>query len=182
MVKKECKHNNSDDVALFRNAVGETRPLSASQRHLPEKPKPKARNRPRSSNTVAPDNPYRSQRQPDESDLHDSLSFQRGLVTRRMMRDLRRGNYQLQAEIDLHGCTRDTAHQILLTFIESCSTRGLKCVRVVHGKGHGSGPDGPVLKLLVNKWLRNWLDINAFCPAQNRDGGSGALYVLLDNQ
>ncbi len=109
----------------------------------------------------------------------DELSFQRNSVSRKLMRELRRGKLAVQAELDLHGYTRADAHTELQDFIDECTDRNLRCVRVVHGKGLGSGPDGPVLKGAVNGWLRRWNEVRAFCPARTQDGGTGALYVLL---
>jgi DNA-nicking Smr family endonuclease len=50
---------------------------------------------------------------------------------------------------------------------------------VIHGKGRGSGPRGPVLKHVVNHWLRRMDDVAAFATARPVDGGTGAVYVLL---
>jgi DNA-nicking Smr family endonuclease len=109
----------------------------------------------------------------------EELIFQRPNVGRKVMRQLRRGNYSLQEEIDLHGLTADEAQVELHGFIKQCSIDGIRCVRVVHGKGLGSGPKGPVLKAGVNRWLTQWEEVAAFCSAQPRDGGTGAVYVLL---
>ena len=85
----------------------------------------------------------------------------------------------MQAEIDLHGMTTSEAQAALRDFMAECAADGLQCVRVVHGKGRGSGPRGPVLKTNVNRWLRRWAIVLAFCTALPRDGGTGAIYVLL---
>jgi len=95
------------------------------------------------------------------------------------MKELRRGKLPPQDYIDLHGLTSHAAHEILRDFILSSHRRGLRCVRVVHGKGISSGAKGPVLKAGVNAWLRHWDEVKAFCSAQDRDGGTGAVYVLL---
>ncbi len=114
-----------------------------------------------------------------ELETGDELSYRRPGVSAAVFRNLRRGQLAIKAEIDLHGMTSDQARQELRTFLaESVNTR-IQCVRVVHGKGLRSGPRGPVLKISVNRWLRQWDDVLAFVSAPARDGGTGAVYVLL---
>lgn len=95
------------------------------------------------------------------------------------MRKLARGGYSVQAEIDLHGMTVAEARERLSDFIEHSVLANNMCVRIVHGKGLGSGDRGPVLKSAVNRWLRRWDRVLAFVSARQVDGGTGAIYVLL---
>lgn len=95
------------------------------------------------------------------------------------MRKLARGNFAVQAEIDLHGMTVSEARPALREFIIESLYRGHTCVRVVHGKGLGSGERGPVLKSGVNGWLRRWDEVLAFVSTRQAHGGTGAIYVLL---
>ena len=95
------------------------------------------------------------------------------------MRKLARGGFAVQAEIDLHGMTIAEARPRLREFIENCSRNGRLCVRVVHGKGLGSGERGPVLKHAVNGWLKRWDAVLAFVSTRQAHGGTGAVYVLL---
>ncbi len=95
------------------------------------------------------------------------------------MRKLARGGYSVQTEIDLHGMTLDEARPRLADFIDYNAMQGNLCVRVVHGKGLGSGDRGPVLKNAVNRWLRKWDSVLAFTSTRQVDGGTGAIYVLL---
>ena len=95
------------------------------------------------------------------------------------MRQLARGKFAIQDEIDLHGMTIAEARPRLADFIENSVRTGRLCVRVVHGKGLGSGQRGPVLKNKVNHWLRQWDSVLAFVSARQVDGGTGAVYVLL---
>jgi len=67
----------------------------------------------------------------------------------------------------------------LNTFISEVRNRGLRCIRIIHGKGYGSSNQGPVIKPLVNQWLRKKAEILAFCSARPVDGGTGAVYVLV---
>jgi DNA-nicking Smr family endonuclease len=82
-------------------------------------------------------------------------------------------------ELDLHGMTVETAHKALTKFLADCCLMNRKCVRIIHGKGHGSDKKMPILKNKLNQWLRQHDDIIAFCSAQPNDGGTGAVYVLI---
>ena len=95
------------------------------------------------------------------------------------LRDLRRGRWVVQGELDLHGLTRDEARSSLAHFIALSLQQGRRCLRVIHGKGHGSPGRLPVLKHLSRGWLAQREDILAFCQARPHDGGEGALLVLL---
>lgn len=180
MDRKDGKHSNSDDAALFRESVGEIEPLKARSRHAGSGRKPTAR---------------AVQRRRDEREaLHESLTdvpdgidvatgeelrFRRPHITETTLRRLRRGKYAVQDELDLHGLKQDEARTHLREFIAMSIRKGFRCVRVIHGKGRGSGPRGPVLKHGVNNWLRSVDGVLAFCSAPDRDGGTGAVYVLL---
>ena len=182
MSTKEGKHNNSDDNSLFRELVGEVQPVNARDRHSARKrPKAKAVSRRRDERSVMAE-AIAEPAEPTDIETTDDMTFARPGVSRPRLRELRRGKLSLQAEIDLHGCTRDEAKVRLQEFIGECLHARLSCVRVVHGKGLGSGPGGPVLKTAVNGWLRKWDGVVAFCPARNCDGGTGALYVLLNTR
>ncbi len=109
----------------------------------------------------------------------DSLSFRRPEISDEVLRKLRRGHWSLQAQLDLHGLRRDQAREALGTFVQDCARRGLRCVRVVHGKGHGSPGREPVLKARVRRWLVQKQQVLAFVQARASDGGGGALMVLL---
>ena len=96
------------------------------------------------------------------------------------MRKLARGNFAVQGELDLHGMTVAEAKPALREFISESVYRGHSCVRVVHGKGLGSGERGPILKTKVNNWLRRWDEVLAFVSTRQVHGGTGAVYVLLE--
>jgi DNA-nicking Smr family endonuclease len=113
--------------------------------------------------------------------LAEEIGFRRRSVAERTFRDLKRGRFSIEDEIDLHGLRQDAAKQALQAFISECAARHLGCVRVVHGKGSRSGPDGPVLKASVQQWLAQWDAVLAFTSAIPRHGGTGAVYVLLRN-
>ena len=92
---------------------------------------------------------------------------------------LRRGRWVVQGDIDLHGMTTDEAHDALSDFLVDARTRGLRCVRVIHGKGLTSPNKEPVLKGKVRRWLAHWDDVLAYCEAPRHAGGGGAVVVLL---
>jgi DNA-nicking Smr family endonuclease len=141
--------------------------------------------------TRRPSATARQRRAADQATLEESLSdtsrdlgaddfaFRRPGVSERVFRELRRGRLRIDDEIDLHGMTRAEAKSALKGFIAESAERGLGCVRVVHGKGKRSGPEGPVLKTRVHDWLAQWNEVLAFASAQQKHGGGGAVYVLL---
>jgi DNA-nicking Smr family endonuclease len=122
----------------------------------------------------------------DEVDLEsllltdDGLSFRRPGVTADVVARLRRGQWAIQDQIDLHGLTREQAREALAAFVRGSQRQGRRCLRVVHGKGHGSPGRRPVLKARVQRWLAQCTEVLAFTQACGHEGGAGALIVLLD--
>lgn len=96
-----------------------------------------------------------------------------------VLRDLRRGRWVVEGEIDLHGLNRDEARQGLADFLADCLHLGKRCIRIVHGKGHGSPQKLSILRQLVRGWLAQRNEVLAYCQARPHDGGEGALMVLL---
>lgn len=120
---------------------------------------------------------------PDLLDLHleggDEAAWSRPGISLRALRDLRRGRWVVQAQLDLHGCNRHDARGQLAMFLGHCLTSDHRCVRIVHGKGLGSPGREPVLKRLVHGWLTQRDEVLAFCQARAAEGGAGAVIVLL---
>jgi DNA-nicking Smr family endonuclease len=108
-----------------------------------------------------------------------ALLFQRGGVRTQVIRRLRRGLIPIEDELDLHGLTQSAARDRLAEFLQNTRSAGIRCVRIIHGKGYRSGARGPILKIAVDLWLRRHLDVMAFSSARPIDGGTGAVYVLL---
>jgi DNA-nicking Smr family endonuclease len=96
-----------------------------------------------------------------------------------VLRRLRRGEFRIQREIDLHGLTVAEAKLALRQFLIETLEQQVRCVRVIHGKGLRSGHRGPVLKTTVSAVLRRTGAVLAYVSARPVDGGTGALYVLL---
>jgi DNA-nicking Smr family endonuclease len=112
-------------------------------------------------------------------DIDEALSFRRPGVGPDVTRKLRKGEWTIQGEIDLHGLRRDDAREALAAFVRESYRRGWRCVRVVHGKGLGSPGKTPVLKGKVQSWLIQKNEVLAFVQARADEGGAGALVVLL---
>lgn len=173
--------DNENDSGLFRRLMGDARPLEQDKRapDYKPKPKPKARFRREDERSVLEES-LQSDVDEIETGAGESLRFHRASVGKRTMRKLARGNYAVQGEIDLHGLTVPEAKSALREFIKESGNRGHTCVRVVHGKGLGSGQRGPILKTKVNNWLRRWNEVLAFVSTRQVHGGTGAVYVLLN--
>ncbi len=112
-------------------------------------------------------------------DTDDALSFRRPGISVEVTRRLRRGEWAIQGQLDLHGLRTEEARDALGQFIRESHKKGLRCLRVVHGKGHGSPGKSPVLKGRVQSWLVQKVQVLAFVQAKPAEGGGGALMVLL---
>ena len=112
-------------------------------------------------------------------DVDDAMSFRRPGVGTDVTRKLRKGGWSIQRELDLHGLRREDARDALSNFIRETHRLGIRCVRVVHGKGLGSPGKMPVLKSKVQSWLIQKNEVLAFVQARGDEGGAGALVVLL---
>jgi DNA-nicking Smr family endonuclease len=112
-------------------------------------------------------------------DVDDALSFRRPGIGTDVTRKLRKGGWSIQRELDLHGLRRDDAREALSMFVREACRQGMRCVRVVHGKGLGSPGKTPVLKSKVQGWLIQKNEVLAFVQARADEGGAGALVVLL---
>ena len=112
-------------------------------------------------------------------DVDDQLSFRRPGIGTDVTRKLRKGHWSIQRQLDLHGLRTEDARTALTGFIRDACQQGLRCVRIVHGKGLGSPGKAPVLKHKVHGWLVQKNEILAFVQARPAEGGAGALVVLL---
>ncbi len=114
-------------------------------------------------------------------EMDDTLSFRRPGIGIDVTRKLRKGDWTVQAQLDLHSLRTDEAREALGSFIRESYKQGLRCVRVVHGKGLGSPGKVPVLKNKVHSWLIQKNQVLAFVQATPAQGGAGALVVLLQS-
>ncbi len=172
------KHDK-DHKALFRQHVGKVRPVK-QDRIAPHrsKPAPVAEQSHRDAAAVM-QSLLSDEYDPADIETGEELLYTRPGLQHSVIRKLRRGQYAIEAELDLHGCTVPQARETLNVFLRDARALGKRCVRIIHGKGKSSEGKMPVLKGKVNVWLRQKNEVMAFCSAIPRDGGTGAAYVLL---
>jgi len=169
------------DADVFRRSIGEVEPLKVP----PRMPLPRVPPSPLPLQTRLDEEAVLHEALSDEYDpeslldTDDSLSYCRHGVRQEVVRKLRRGAWIVQAQLDLHGMRREEAREALSEFIRESVKRGLRCLRVIHGKGLGSIGREPVLKGKVRAWLVQKEEVIAFCQARPHDGGAGAVLVLL---
>jgi DNA-nicking Smr family endonuclease len=170
------KKTDPKDIALFREAMSGVKPLRKSNRRAPE-PAPGKKPRRLVERDEAPPPMRIDDVAPLESG--DVMEYARSGVPPNTLRRMRRGRVQIQAALDLHGLTGAGAQTALRHFLNHCIARGYRQVRIIHGKGRGIKGTPPVIKSIVNQWLREQPSVLAFCSAPPHDGGVGAVYVLL---
>jgi DNA-nicking Smr family endonuclease len=168
------------ETDLFRQAVADAEPLTHHGRFLHDIPPPPPipLSRLRDEREVI----LESLRDPTDWDeateTGEELSYIRPGLPRQILRRLR-GQWVAQAELDLHGLNRVEAKHELAEFLFECKRRGVRCVRVIHGKGLGSKNREPVLKTHVRHWLTQRDEVLAYVQARPAEGGGGAVMVLL---
>jgi DNA-nicking Smr family endonuclease len=171
--------DDPNDPRHFLSAIGEVRRLEHDRAEV-HAPRPRARAEKRREDDRAAwrdllsDPVGATEMQPG-----DELRFLRAGLNPKILRNLKRGHYRQQDELDLHGLFAPEARQAVAAFLNEARAHGRLCVRIVHGKGLRSRQQGPVLKGLVDHWLRQRDDVLAFASARPVDGGTGAVYILL---
>lgn len=172
-VKGQRNKAEPEDAALFREAVGEVKPIPDQNRIRPQKPPRKPLPRTAATPPVIPDtlSDFAAENAPDDF-LSNGLS-------RMTLRKLRRGNWPVQASLDLHGNNTDAARKLLQEFLHGATQHDFRCVLVIHGKGLNSRGGEAVLRKLTRHWLTQHQQVLAFCNATPGEGGSGAVLVLL---
>jgi len=168
--------DHKDDLQLFREAMADVDPLD-SDTVDPHR----TRHRPVPLNLPVGDEDLE---EPGDLNIEtgDFLEFMRPGIQRRLFQDLQRGVIEPQASLDLHGMRVTEARTAFSRFLEQNLQAGRRCVRIIHGKGRGSGGQQPVLKQKTNQWLQQHEGVLAFCTAPRWDGGTGAAYVLLSRK
>ncbi|HSV71909.1 MAG TPA: Smr/MutS family protein [Methylibium sp.] len=167
---------------LFARSVGPVVPLKPTQRvHLARtRPAPEPRQRRLDEQAVLREALSDDFDVESLLDTDEALSWRRPGIGPAVVTKLRRGGWAIQAQVDLHGLRRDEARERLAGFLREAARHGLRCVRVVHGKGNGSPGRRAVLKGKVQTWLVQKAEVLAFAQARGSEGGAGALVVLLD--
>lgn len=171
------KNNLSDeDKALFRSTVRDVKPLDKIKTVThPKEPKPPLKSRPTTEpKTVR----YLSNHYQETVGTDTILSYCQTSIPRKRLNQLRRGEIVHEARLDLHGYSPDDAREKLCDFLELQQQLQHRCVLIIHGKGSQSG-EAPILKNLVHHWLPQLPTVMAYHSAMPRDGGTGALYVLI---
>lgn len=171
---------DDDDLTLFREAVKDARPLKAPRiYHTPKRPKPVARQFLLDERQALLDSLSDDYIPAHELESGEELLYLREGHSPDILSKLRRGHWVVQAAIDLHGLVSDEARLYVAAFLADCKKRGIRCVRIVHGKGLGSRNREPVLKHKLRNWLMQKDEVIAYAQARPADGGSGAVIVLL---
>jgi len=166
---------------LFTRAVGKVAPIANQERVWSPPQRPSTR----PLQQDLDDEAVMHESMSDEFDIStlldadDQLSFRRPGIGTDITRKLRKGEWSIQGQIDLHGLRSDEARNAMGQFIRDAKRMGWRCVRVVHGKGLGSPGKEPVLKSKVQRWLVQKNEVLAFVQAKPSDGGGGALLVLM---
>ena len=177
----EAERRAEAERNLFTRAVGQVQPIAAKPRVQVNIPAPV----PRRLQQDIDDAAALQESMSDEFDVStlldvdDQMSFRRPGIGTDVTRKLRKGEWSIQGQIDLHGLRSDEARNAVGQFIRDAKRMGWRCVRVVHGKGLGSPGKEPVLKSKVQRWLVQKNEVLAFVQAKPSDGGAGALVVLL---
>jgi DNA-nicking Smr family endonuclease len=171
------KKDNTEDEDLFRRAMRDVMPLKPNNRvrHRPAPRKPPVQ-QPENIDLAAQQHFTESL---TDEECPDHLQYERpGGAQKSVLKKLRSGKLAVDMTLDLHGLTVEQARMQLIDFLEECRQSGYRHVIIVHGKGFRS-QHRPVIKPMVNRWLKQAEEVLAFCSAQPKDGGTGAVYVLL---
>lgn len=178
MPEDKNKHLSSDiDFKLFMESMDNVKPISSDKRNtLSDKPKPKPTKKHFQTKVNQLDFPSE---EINDKQSNDVLFYSREGVRHKTIKQLKRGALGIEDKIDLHGLNKQEATQLLLEFLDDSNESRPRCILIVHGKGMSSLSNHPVLKNLTFNLLKQHPNVLAFTSAQPRDGGSGAVYVLL---
>ena len=177
------KHPKSeqDETELFRRSVGDVTPVRQDRIHpSPDKPEPIAAQRLADEAAVIQEM-AEGFFDTEAAETGEELLYKTPGIQDKVFRKLRRGQFAVSAELDLHGYTVEHAKNCLSDFLRQCVKSNQRCVRVIHGKGLRSRQGRPTIKSRIGKWLQQRQEVLAYCSARQVDGGTGAIYVLLKN-
>ncbi len=173
-------NDDTDELQLFRAAVAGARPLRQDRvHHATPKPHPTPQQLLRDERQALADSLSDHYLPAHEVESGEELLYLRDGHAPDILRRLRRGHWVIQEQLDLHGMTVDEARSHVATFLARCRKRGMRCVRIIHGKGYGSPNREPVLKHRLRGWLMQRDEVIAYAQARPVDGGGGAVVVLL---
>ncbi len=171
---------DEDDVALFRSAVGPVEKKVRPERDhsRPKAPPPKPKQRALDEQAVMHELAH-GHFDFNAVETGEEISYLSEGLNQRVLKRLRRGHWRVEESLDLHEMTVKVATNALREFLAEAQRAGLTCVKIIHGKGLRSGPDGPKLKRMSAGVLARHSGVLAFASAPHHDGGTGAVYVLL---
>lgn len=178
-----AKHAEGD--VDLKAAFADVAPMKPANRvrHAPSPPSPVPRQRVADELDALEASKFGAEPAPQTWDIGQEIeaeqTFLRSGLGTDVLAKLRRGQWTVQAELDLHGHDSEEAHDALADFLDEARGAGMRCVRVIHGKGLTSPNREPVLKGKVRRWLMRWDEVLAYCEAPRHAGGGGAVIVLL---
>jgi len=174
------KKHQDEDSSSFEEAIKGVKPIKNDRIDLYAHPQ---NTRPFKDSSQYDDSLEQSfisdEKESPEVSGEEFLFFARNGLQLKTQKQLRQGKVPIDDHLDLHGLTVTEAREILLEFISFAQKQQIRCIRLVHGKGYRTSSGKPVLKNKVNSWLRQHPDVLAFSSAQPKDGGNGALYIIL---
>lgn len=179
MKRRPLSPISDDDTRLFREAIGEVRRLDPVE-PPPATPKPEPHPHMLEADEAAvPGELLDTAFDPGVLEVGEELSYLSDGYPPKLLKQLKRGQFSVQDDIDLHQMNAAAAQATIADFLAEARRNGLRCVRIVHGKGLRSKASGPVLKVLTDRLLRRRDDVIAFASARPMQGGTGAVVVLL---
>ncbi|BFM35917.1 Smr/MutS family protein [Acinetobacter towneri] len=176
------EQQQEDDLALFHQQMQGVQKMDAgniAKLETPARKKPDAQTLAKRAAAMGP-------METDETLLSDTqamlnpvgsqaaLSYRIATLQHKVFEDLKAGNLRWFEAVDLHGCTVEEARVAVLQIIQMAKDENQNVIKIVHGKG----PEA-ILKTYVNGWLRQHRDVLAFVSAPEKQGGTGAVLVLL---
>jgi DNA-nicking Smr family endonuclease len=175
MIKKQ----EDDDKTLFQKAMQGVKPLICDKEPLYSPPPLKRKKQPNNQEITVQNTFSEEYESLKYTDNENELSFVRPGVQHSILRKLKRSRLNIKLKLDLHGMTVAEAQVNILKFLYYCQRNDIRYASIIHGKGHSSQQKQGILKMKVNQWLREREEVLAFCSAQESDGGTGALYILI---
>ncbi len=164
---------SEDDKALFRRTVATSKPVCKDNQESLQSPYQANNITAKSASTHSLSDNFQH-----EVYTESTLAYCSANTPTKRLQALKKGAIAWQGRLDLHGLNKDAARDRLVQFINQELALNHRCLLIIHGKGNRYN-SSPVLKNLVNHWLPQFSEVLAFHSAQPRDGGNGALYVLL---
>ena len=174
------KKERTEDSDVFRDAVRDVRPIAPPNRVDHDTPKPRPHPAKREEDERAVLDELTRLTFDDDVEFEDDGRYLRPGLPPDILRKLRRTHWVIQASLDLHGLTGDEAVAETAVFLASCKRTGVRCVRLIHGKGLRSPGREPVLKRRIRKLLSRRDEVLAYVEPRAAHGGGGAVVVLLE--